>query len=526
MALPFQWVMGPEHAAAMPPSNCAKTRPLGAEIRRQQQMADYTHFLAIGLRMVCVVVFLLLCGSMVVGESTQTMAAPSTPMALLSMVNAMSTQELISNVTAATIEPRDLALFNSSIHLECDGATNNHDEVTFNIEDHFNYPVYNMRLALQLWAADWVCRVRRHVTRDSNSLQLMSEMFHDIVSALTLKTCVLCGGGGYFIWQCCATMPSMAVSIAWITFSTLTNVTLTLLAYLCSWQLWYFIPVGFAVSIMLRLVYWMIFGPFMMRLLLFNVRHPIIASFMLAFSNRWFNVRGGRLIVSLIVFKYWCDSMPKVVAMDPGSTGGHSSILYIETLSEQIWLPFAAMLDSFAHMAKSGETYGRPIDERRPAVGANADDATVEDVKEWDRENELLFYRLRGVTAKCAEAQLILNKHKLAKDGRSALLEMESTAMGSQTGESAEGLLTRLLTVDPGEHDMRSMLQLQYQIVQRIKAFPHVTMDDIFKFHMLKLVRNHTDALLYAPTEERCSAQGVSYEKTYTAMLEATARRV
>ena len=57
--------------------------------------------------------------------------------------------------------------------------------------------------------------------------------------------------------------------------------------------------------------------------------------------------------------------------------GGARSALYITTLAENIWMPFAAMLESAANLGKEGEQCGLALDKERPGVdpGNEADAA-------------------------------------------------------------------------------------------------------------------------------------------------------
>ena len=83
---------------------------------------------------------------------------------------------------------------------------------------------------------------------------------------------------------------------------------------------------------------------------------------------------------------------------------------------------------------------------------------------------------------------MVMDKHMSTKDGRAALLELKEAAMGAESGESAEGLMTRLFSMD-SDMDLKLMLQTHYQLVRRIMSFEHVNTDALLKFSLLRLVR-------------------------------------
>lgn len=53
--------------------------------------------------------------------------------------------------------------------------------------------------------------------------------------------------------------------------------------------------------------------------------------------------------------------------------------------------------------------------------------------------------------------------------------------------------------------DMKTMALTHQQLVRRIANFPNVTLDVLFKFSLLKLVRQQNDAALYQVVEDKCS---------------------
>ena len=69
-------------------------------------------------------------------------------------------------------------------------------------------------------------------------------------------------------------------------------------------------------------------------------------------------------------------------------------------------------------------------------------------------------------------------------DGIGAFRALEARALGQATGESVEGILTRLppvLAMQPTD-DLKVMLEMHATLYRRLKNFPMVTIDMVLKF--------------------------------------------
>ena len=67
-----------------------------------------------------------------------------------------------------------------------------------------------------------------------------------------------------------------------------------------------------------------------------------------------------------------------------------------------------------------------------------------------------------------------------------AFCALEACALGQATGESVEGILTRLLSMQPTD-DLNVILETHATLVPRLHSFPSVTIDTGLKFSLFRL---------------------------------------
>ena len=97
--------------------------------------------------------------------------------------------------------------------------------------------------------------------------------------------------------------------------------------------------------------------------------------------------------------------------------------------------------------------------------------------------------------------------------------------MGQATGESVEGILTRLLAMQPTD-DLKVMLEMHATLYRRLKNFPTVTIDMVLKFSLLRLFRDHPAYPWFAGIEESISQADVDYDQASRRILDAYLRAV
>ena len=127
--------------------------------------------------------------------------------------------------------------------------------------------------------------------------------------------------------------------------------------------------------------------------------------------------------------------------------------------------------------------------------------------------------------AKCIEARQIHDQFSDACDGIGAFRALEARALGQATGESVEGILTRLLAMQPTD-DLKVMLEMHATLYRRLKNFPTVTIDMVLKFSLLRLFRDHPAYPRFAGIEESISQADVDYDQASRRILDAYLRAV
>ena len=80
-------------------------------------------------------------------------------------------------------------------------------------------------------------------------------------------------------------------------------------------------------------------------------------------------------------------------------------------------------------------------------------------VQKFCKQNSTLHGLLGLACAKCIEARQIHDQFSDACDGIGAFRALEARALGQATGESVEGILTRLLAMQPTD-DLKVMLEI------------------------------------------------------------------
>lgn len=151
---------------------------------------------------------------------------------------------------------------------------------------------------------------------------------------------------------------------------------------------------------------------------------------------------------------------------------------------------------------------------------------------EWLTENEYLYWRLLGATAYCHEAHLIVRKycpgsdaHHEFGDGRSAYEELESVACGyGPGGESMEGNLTVLFSLDAKGKSMKDLITIHYDLYLRIMEMD-VDVDTFLKHSLLRCVRDHADYTQYQSVEEAVAAKTIDYKTGHKMLMESVTRK-
>ena len=121
--------------------------------------------------------------------------------------------------------------------------------------------------------------------------------------------------------------------------------------------------------------------------------------------------------------------------------------------------------------------------------------------------------------AKCVEAHQIHAQFSVACDGIGAFRALEACALGQATGESVEGILTRLLGMQPTD-DLKVMLEMHATLFHYLQNFPTVTTDMVLKFSLLCLFCDHPVYPQFAGIEESISQPDVEYAQASQCILD------
>ena len=111
-------------------------------------------------------------------------------------------------------------------------------------------------------------------------------------------------------------------------------------------------------------------------------------------------------------------------------------------------------------------------------------------------------------------------------DGIGAFRALEARALGQATGESVEGILTRLLGMQLTD-DLKVMLETHATLFRRLQNFPTVTIDMamVLKFSLLRLnFRDHPAYPRFAGIEASISQPDVEYAHASRRILDAYLR--
>ena len=149
--------------------------------------------------------------------------------------------------------------------------------------------------------------------------------------------------------------------------------------------------------------------------------------------------------------------------------------------------------------------------------GAEAEDPeTVEAFErrvadEWLVANDTVHNVLAVSMRNCASARAILHKHRADRpidedaevlealqtqiyaDGRSAWLELKETALGGQGVDSAEGYLAELYRLVDDSTSVDDLLVTHASLVQQIVEVPDLTLDMVFKMHLLRCIKRYPE---------------------------------
>ena len=199
-------------------------------------------------------------------------------------------------------------------------------------------------------------------------------------------------------------------------------------------------------------------------------------------------------LVPLICLYVVCFALPGADAMEDSSFSGSSSGDYARTwelssLSADTWEDFAFYFKNMAKIKRLVLPFCLPLDMVAPdlldfgCVGEYEDVSEGEDPCDNEAEQpaaaapaSLPFLHMHGVSvkkfcdqnstlhgllclacAKCVEARQIHDQFSMSCDGIGAFRALEARALGQATGESVEGILTRLFGTQPAD-DLKVML--------------------------------------------------------------------
>ena len=160
------------------------------------------------------------------------------------------------------------------------------------------------------------------------------------------------------------------------------------------------------------------------------------------------------------------------------------------------------------------------------AIAKSRDDMTTPALRtKWDEASAYLFYMLCYYTAGNRQAQQVIEKFANSgeggmADGHSAYKELESVCMGGQGADTTMGQLA-LLFESSFERldDVMDMVTDHGTIVRRLRSLPELTIEDIYKGHLLWQLTRCNKAELYQLVDEVCSEDDVSYDQAVTKII-------
>ncbi len=159
--------------------------------------------------------------------------------------------------------------------------------------------------------------------------------------------------------------------------------------------------------------------------------------------------------------------------------------------------------------------------------GADADEiakAQVETGEEFDKANDRIHNSLVVIYRNCSDARAVLHKYRAGRsitvrgrggherteialdaDGRSAWMELKSIAMGGQGIETVESALSELYGLGEQTDSMSArQLTIEHEtLVRRILDTPDISLDLIFKTHLLKCIKRYGND--FDVVEHQCS---------------------
>ena len=141
-------------------------------------------------------------------------------------------------------------------------------------------------------------------------------------------------------------------------------------------------------------------------------------------------------------------------------------------------------------------------------------------VQKFCEQNSTLHGLLGLACAKCVEACQIHDQFSDACDGIGAFCALEACALGQATGESVEGILTRLLGMQPTD-DLKVMLETHATLFCHLQNFPTVTIDMVLKCLLLHLFCDHPVYPQFAGIDESISQSDVDYAQASRRILDA-----
>ena len=216
------------------------------------------------------------------------------------------------------------------------------------------------------------------------------------------------------------------------------------------------------------------------------------------------------------------------------SESAPSKALHLKTLDEPSWVSFNLGLRGLLARKKCLKAISvpRPIAEYSEGVLDEEEKAHYDKIDEWDIMNAQVHHLLCELVANSPpKVQLIVSKHQCTNgsltseelprdDGRSAYLELQQSCIGGVGADSAEGLLQALFD-DTGDGDVDDMASRHLSIVHRLQNLPKITLEMMFKYHLLRLLRTHEK---YDVVEDKCSDPSVSYDKANELIMQRFAR--
>lgn len=144
--------------------------------------------------------------------------------------------------------------------------------------------------------------------------------------------------------------------------------------------------------------------------------------------------------------------------------------------------------------------------------------------KAYNKSSRTLFGLLCYYTVGNKQAQQVIAKHESSDggkpDGYSAYKELESVCTGGQGQETTIGQLALLFESSFEKlDDVMEMVTDHQTIVRRLRSLPELTIEDIYKGHLLWQLRRCNHAEMYQLTDEMCSEDDVTYDQAMTKIV-------